>query len=95
MVRLQLHLTDDQDKALRKLAKQRRTTRAELIRRGVDILLAQVRGEVRDPILDLIGDLKLGDPNGSATVDEWLYGEPLLRRKLPRVAEPNPRLRKR
>jgi len=54
MVRIQLHLTEEQDRRLRALAERRRTTRAELIRRGIDrVLQDDERGE--DALLDLVG----------------------------------------
>ena len=96
MVRLQLHLTPEQDRALRRLAKARRTTRAALIRKAVDILLAQASGDLPDPILGLIGQAgPLGDPRASETVDEVVYGYgPEPRHKHPRVAEKRSRSRK-
>jgi hypothetical protein len=54
MVRIQLHLNEAQDKALRAAARRRGETRAELIRRAIDVYLAQ-SGSEAEPLLDLIG----------------------------------------
>jgi hypothetical protein len=53
MRRIQLHLTDEQDERLGHLARRAGVARAELIRRGIDLLL---REETRDdPLLSLVG----------------------------------------
>lgn len=94
MVRLQLHLTDDQDRALRAAAKRRGTTRAALIRRGVDVLLAQERGAQPDPLLDLVGQAgKLGTPRDSERLDELLYGDGAAL-ALPKASDRKQRYRK-
>jgi hypothetical protein len=95
MVRLQLHLTTEQDRALRAAAKRRGTTRAALIRRGVDVFLAQARGARPDPLLDLVGQAgKLGDRRGSENIDKALYGSAKPALRLPRASEPTRRYRK-
>lgn len=73
MVRIQLHLTEAQDKALRALAKRRHTTRADVIRRGIDLVLAE--DEAGDPLLALIGTAPQGPFTAlSEDHDALLYG---------------------
>jgi hypothetical protein len=54
MLRIQLHLTARHAALLAQLAKRRGTTRAELIRRGVDLVLRE-ESQADDPLLELIG----------------------------------------
>lgn len=93
MVRIQLHLTAAQDRALRSLAARRGLTRAELIRRGIDRILAEeVQGG--DPLLDLVAQAGPGPTkDGAEHHDAYLYGAPEEHRHLT-AAEPPPRLRK-
>ncbi len=73
MVRIQLHLTEDQDERLRKLARASHATRAELIRRGIDLVLAQGTKDT-DPLLGLIGAAgPAGRPDISEEHDAVLY----------------------
>ncbi len=51
---LQVYLRPDQDKALRHLAETENVSIAELVRRGVDRLLAETPPE-QDPLIALIG----------------------------------------
>ena len=54
MKRIQLHLTDRQARQLAALAKRHSVSRAELIRRGVDLLVREeASGE--EPLLGLVG----------------------------------------
>jgi len=54
MIRIQLHLTDDQDRKLKALARARGRTRAGLIHEAIELLFRG--GEAsRDPLLELIG----------------------------------------
>lgn len=78
MVRLQLHITEQQNKALRAAARRQGTSRAELIRIAIDAWLRQPAGE-RDSLLDLVGIAgRLGRSDASESVDTLLYG-PLVR----------------
>jgi hypothetical protein len=54
VIRIQLHLTEAQDRKLRALALKQGTVRAELIRRGIDLLLQHDSRET-DALLDLVG----------------------------------------
>lgn len=66
MVRIQLHITSEQDRKLRRLCRKRGESRAELIRRGIDMLIGSEQGNP-DPLLRLIGS---AGPAGRADVSE-------------------------
>ena len=73
MVRIQLHLTDRQDRLLRAHARRKETARADLIRRGIDLLLQEESGQ-DDPLLDLIGAAgPAGREDASERHDDIVY----------------------
>ena len=81
MWRIQLHLTEGQDRRLRALARSRRTTRAALLREGVELVLQQGGATEDDPLLLLIGQAGAGGiPDASETHDR-LLGEAKLGRR--------------
>jgi hypothetical protein len=86
MVRIQLHLTEQQARRLQALAKRQGRTRAELIRRGIERVLAEP-DPTGDPLLELVGAAgPAGRSDLSEAHDDVLYGrEPA--EPLPRVAE--------
>ena len=70
---MQIHLTEAQDRKLRALARRRGTVRAELIRRGVDLLLQADTAET-DSLLDLVGAAgPVGRSDISVHHDDILY----------------------
>ncbi len=76
MVRIQLHLTDQQARRLAVLARRRGCSRAELIRLGIDRLLAEPQAGA-DPLLELVG--AAGPARATALSedhDRVLYGAP-------------------
>lgn len=86
MVRIQLHLTEQQARRLEALARRRRCSRAELIRLGIDRLLAAPEA-TEDPLLELVGAAgPARETDLSEHHDDELYGavdgEPV-----PRAAE--------
>jgi hypothetical protein len=85
MIRIQLHLTEAQDRALRALARERGGTRADQIRRAIDLMVARGVG-THDALLELVGALGASQrADLSERHDELLYTtEPIL---LPRAAE--------
>jgi hypothetical protein len=93
MVRIQLHLTAEQDRALRALARRRGITRAELIRRGIDRILSEDEGS-HDALLDLVGAAgEAVAPDLSDRHDDVLYRQDDVRwTTSPRVAESDPDL---
>ena len=71
---IQVYLEEKQHQALRRLVKDEGVSLSELIRRGVDLLLAQVPVE-RDPAWNIIG-LGRSDVDDLATRhDEYLVEE--------------------
>jgi hypothetical protein len=73
MVRIQVHLTEEQDRRLRGLARRRSSTRAELIRRGIELVLREEESG-RDALLDLIGAAGSGPQDDlSERHDEIVY----------------------
>lgn len=73
MVRIQIHLTVEQDQRLRALAARRGVPRAELIRRGIDLALDEDMSG-RDPLLDLVGAAGMAvEPDLSERHDDILY----------------------
>lgn len=92
MVRIQLHLTEAQDRRLRALARRRGITRAELIRRGIDLALEEdVRGH--DALLDLVGAAGPAvSPDVSERHDDILYRQDSERPVVLKTAEKEPEL---
>lgn len=85
MVRLQLHITERQDKALRAAARRQGQSRAELIRVAIDAWLAQEKSG-SDPLLSIVGSAgPAGRSDLSERADELLYGG--LPEALPGAAE--------
>lgn len=81
MKRIQLHLTDEQDRRLRAAAKREAKSRAEIIRLGIEMVLEQ-RSPANDPLLDLIGSIDVPTPRDVAERhDEYLYGRRTAKRK--------------
>ncbi len=71
---IQVYLEERQERALRKLTTEERVSLSELIRRGVDLLLAQVQIK-KDPAWKIVG---LGSSNVSDLAtrhDEYLVEE--------------------
>jgi len=73
MIRIQLHIDERQDRLLRTLARETGSTRAELIRRGIDLLLRSGTEE-DDPLMDLVGAAgPAGRTDASERHDDLLY----------------------
>ena len=82
MVRIQVYLMEHQDKKLESLARALGTTKAELIREGVDLVLRHKIDEAKDPLLELVGQAgKAGRSDISIRHDEYLSSARLRRRK--------------
>ena len=77
MQRFQIYLEPVMDAHLRRLADKTGKTKAELVRDGVNLLLAQETAKLSDPLLDLVGiGGKTGCTDASERHDEYLYGKP-------------------
>lgn len=68
---LQVYVRPEQIAALRHLAERRGVSVAELVRQGIDEILANVAPE-EDPLLDIIGMIKSGPSDVSEKHDEYL-----------------------
>ena len=68
---LQVYVRPEQLAALRHLAERRGVSVAELVRQGIDEVLANIRPE-EDPLLDMIGMIDSGLGDLSEKHDEYL-----------------------
>jgi hypothetical protein len=75
----QVYLYEEQLAALRALAERRNVSIAELVRQGVDRLLAEISVE-EDPAWDLIGMFE-GPGDLAANHDYYLYEEPYAKER--------------
>ena len=71
---IQIYLDDRQNQALRRLAKEKKASVSELIRRGIDLLLSQIPVE-NDPAFQLIGLGASGVSDVAEKHDEYLVQE--------------------
>jgi hypothetical protein len=55
MTRVQILLTDDQDRRLETLARRRRVSKARLVREGVELVLGRPEEASTDSLLALVG----------------------------------------
>ena len=55
MTRVQVLLTEEQDRRLERLARRRRVSKSSLVRGGIELLLRHAHPGGTDPLLDLIG----------------------------------------
>jgi hypothetical protein len=82
MTRVQVLLTEEQDRKLEALARSLRRSKARLVREGVDLLLRRKIPSGSDPLLGLIGQAgKVGRPDISTAHDEYLLSLALQRKK--------------
>jgi hypothetical protein len=68
---IQVHLRPEQIESLRSLAERRKVSIAELIRQGVDRVLADVPAE-EDPLWNIIGIANAGPTDLAANHDKYL-----------------------
>jgi hypothetical protein len=68
---IQVYLRPEQLDALRGLAERRNVSVTELVRQGVDRILAEILPE-EDPLLEMIGMVKSGPNDLSEKHDEYL-----------------------
>ena len=55
MTRVQVLLTEEQDRRLESLARRKRVSKTRLVREGVDLVLLRAETDTPDPLLSLIG----------------------------------------
>jgi hypothetical protein len=73
VTRVQILLTEEQDRRLEALARRLHTSKASLVREGVESVLQRRQAGTRDPLLDLIGQAgRVGRKNFSHHHDAYL-----------------------
>ena len=73
MTRVQVLLTEEQDRRLESLARRMRVSKAKLVREGVDLVFQHVERDGADPLLSLIGQAgRVGRKDISARHDAFL-----------------------
>jgi hypothetical protein len=73
VTRVQILLTEDQDRRLEALARRLRTSKASLVREGVEFVLQRRQAKARDPLLTLIGQAgRTGQKDISSRHDTYL-----------------------
>ncbi len=73
MTRVQVLLTEEQDRRLEELARRLRKSKASLVREGVEYLLQRRERSKRDSLFDLVGQAgRVGQRNISRRHDEVL-----------------------
>ena len=76
MVRKQMYILPQQDVELKKLAKEKRVTEAEIIREALENFIMQEKlKQQRNPLWDIVGlSENENDPqNGATAHDRYLY----------------------
>ncbi len=71
---IQIYVDERQNRALRRLAKEKNASISELIRRGIDLLLNQVPAE-EDPAYQMIGLVSSGVSDIAENHDEYIVQE--------------------
>ena len=75
MTRVQILLTGEQDRQLERLAQRLGTSKARLVREGVDFVLKRREARVQDSVLDLVGQAgRVGTRDISRNHDAYLFG---------------------
>lgn len=73
MTRVQILLTDEQDRQLEKLARRLGTSKARLVREGVEFVLQRRKAGTPDALLDLVGQAgRVGRNDIAAQHDRYL-----------------------
>jgi hypothetical protein len=73
MTRVQVLLTEEQDRRLESLARRMRVSKTRLVREGVDLVLQRVEQGGADPLLSLVGQAgRVGRKDVSARHDVFL-----------------------
>jgi hypothetical protein len=75
---VQILLTEDQDRRLETLARRLGTSKANLVREGVEFVLERKEKGTSDPLLELIGQAgRVGQKNLSQLHDAYLAARKL------------------
>jgi len=75
MRRFQIYLEPAMDVHLQRLAEKTGKPKAELVRDGINLLLAREAAKLDDPLLEIVGLAGEGKcPDASERHDDYLYG---------------------
>jgi hypothetical protein len=75
MTRVQVLLTEEQDRRLEQVARRRRVSKASLVRQGVDIILRSATERADDAISGLVGQAgQVGRTDVARLHDAYLLG---------------------
>ena len=80
MTRVQILLTDDQDRRLEALARRLSTSKSTLVREGLESLLQKRESLESDPLLELVGQAGKVDPKDVARRHDFVLGNAKLKR---------------
>jgi len=73
VTRVQILLTEEQDRRLERLARRLRTSKARLVREGVDFVLQHREAPASDALLELVGQAgRVGRKDVSRRHDAYL-----------------------
>jgi hypothetical protein len=82
MTRVQVLLTEEQDRKLEALARALQSSKARLVREGVELVLRRKTRGQRDPLFELVGRAgRVGRSDISAAHDDYLAASRLRRRR--------------
>ena len=82
MTRVQILLTEEQDRRLESLAHRLRTSKASLVREGVEAILHRKATQAPDALLDLVGQAgRVGRTDVSRRHDAYLLNAKRTRRR--------------
>lgn len=78
MIRKQIYLEEGMDDLIKEIAEKKDISQSEVIRRAVEKYISeeQKKGEVEDPLLELIGLGSSDVTDGSINHDHYIYGVP-------------------
>lgn len=76
MIRKQIYIEEIMIKQIKELAEQKNNSQSELIRNSIleYIKKEQLKGEIKDPLLELIGIIDIPEEDASENHDINLYG---------------------
>ncbi|MFW5971888.1 MAG: CopG family transcriptional regulator [Bacillota bacterium] len=76
MIRKQIYLEKTMIEQIKKIAKEKNVSQSEVIRESLTdyIRKQQLNGEIRDPLLKLIGIFDTKSNSGSVNHDDSIYG---------------------
>lgn len=76
MIRKQIYLEENMIKQIKEVAENKNITQSEMIRQAIKKYIQdeQLKGKIRDPLLELIGLISSDITDGAANHDHYIYG---------------------